>query len=167
MVAVDPGVIARRVMSLTGVYHLRAELSLEETIEGLARHAPYSVVVCDASVSNANELLVKIAETFEKVSSSLKKSVDGEGGLTNGDVFAWPLCLVVTLKLPFKTKGSIDRNMEKVNKDLPEYLRRIALLGSLSGEDICGGDVGVGHKICYLFANSASEQTLVAVFSKK
>ncbi|KAL7542454.1 hypothetical protein ACHAXR_012366 [Thalassiosira sp. AJA248-18] len=173
VVAMDPGLLAQRVMTLKSVRHLRAELTSEESITVLAQHAPYSVIVCDASVSNANELLIKIVETFDRVSSLLKKSAhDGNkdgGSLERRHIFAWPLCLVVTLKLPYKTHGSIDRNLEKVNNYIPDYLRRIALVGLASSEegDAVAKDVEVKYKICHLFANSASERTLVAIFHKK
>mmetsp|Transcript_41158 Transcript_41158/g.86332 ORF Transcript_41158/g.86332 Transcript_41158/m.86332 type:complete len:510 (-) Transcript_41158:3-1532(-) len=167
VVTIDPGILAHRVMSLKGIHHVRAELSSEESVKALARHAPYSVIVCDASVSNANELLVKIAETFDGVSSLLKKSVGSNGETLDGKNFAWPLCLVVTLKLPYKTHGSIDRNLEKVNGYIPEYLRRIASSGSPSGGDNDLADVEISYKICHLFANSAAERTLIAIFHKK
>jgi len=151
VVAVDPGILANRVMKLNGVHHIRAELSTDTSIKGLANHAPYSVIVCDASISDANELLVKIVETLKKVSLLLNEEERG--------VIALPLCLVITLKLPYKTAGSIERNLEKVNNYIPEYLGQIAKLG--------GDNVVVRHNICHLFANSASERSLVAVFHNK
>ncbi|KAL3784364.1 hypothetical protein ACHAW5_005387 [Stephanodiscus triporus] len=169
VIALDPAILAKRVMKLQGVNHLRADVSSEESIKVLSHNAPYSVIVCDASMSNANELLVKIAETLDRVSSLLKEESDEKrnGKCPSRDVVAWPLCLVVTLKLPYKTVGSIDRNMEKVTKYIPEYLRRIALLGpSYPGEcsDII---VEVQYKICHLFANSLSERTLISIFNNK
>ena len=151
VVAVDPGILANRVMKLNGVHHIRAELSTDISIKGLANHAPYSVIVCDASISDANELLIKIVETLKRVSLLLNDE--------ERRVIALPLCLVITLKLPYKTAGSIERNLEKVKQYIPKYLEQIAKLG--------GDDVVVRHKICHLFANSTSERTLVAVFHKK
>ena len=155
VVAVDPGILANRVMKLNSVHHIRAELSTDISIKGLASHAPYSVIVCDASISDATELLVKIVETLEKVSSMLLR---GDAEDKRG-VIALPLCLVITLKLPYKTAGSIERNLEKVKQYIPKYLEQIAKLG--------GDNVVVRHKICHLFANSTSERTLLAVFHKK
>ena len=149
--AVDPGILANRVMKLNGVHHIRAELSTDISIKGLASHTPYSVIVCDASISDANELLVKIVETLKKVSLLLNEEERG--------VIALPLCLVITLKLPYKTSGSIERNLEKVKQYIPKYLEQIAKLG--------GDDVKVLHKICHLLANSASERALIAVLYKK
>jgi len=153
VVAVDPGILANRVIKLNGVHHIRAELSTDTSIKGLASHAPYSIIVCDASISDATELLVKIVETLKKVSSMLLSGEEERG------VIALPLCLVITLKLPYKTSGSIERNLEKVKNYIPEYLEQIAKLG--------GDDVVVRHKICHLFANSTSERTLLAVFHNK
>jgi len=170
VIALDPAMLAKRVIKLQGVRHLRADVSSEESIKVLAHHAPYSVIVCDASVSNANDLLVKIAETLDRVSSVL---VEESGEKSNGkypsrDVVAWPLCLVITLKLPYKTVGSIDRNMEKVKRYIPDYLRLIASLGpSLSGDGTSAIDIEVQYKICHLFANSLSERTLISMFNKK
>ena len=166
VVALDPGTLAQRVTSLKGVHHLRAELTTQESIKFLAYHAPYSVIVCDASVSNANELLVKIADTLDRVLSLLRKPDNSNDNCSERSVFALPLCLIITLKLPYKTKDSIDRNLEKVNKYFPDYLRRIALLGSSHGDnDVVAVDVW--HKISHLFANSISERTMLAVFDKK
>ncbi|KAL7554472.1 hypothetical protein ACHAWF_017927 [Thalassiosira exigua] len=157
VVAVDPGLLAQRVQLLRGVHHICAEISSEEAVAALAKHAPYSVIVCDASISNANELLVKMAETLEKASSMLRD---------NQNVIAWPLCLVVTLKLPYKTSESIDRNLKKVNSFIPEYLTRIALLDTCT-KDSSTVEVDVKYRICHLFANSISERTLVAIFQAK
>ncbi|KAL9185415.1 hypothetical protein ACHAXT_003192 [Thalassiosira profunda] len=162
VVAIDPGILAQRVSVLPGVCHIRSELSSEETIQGIAEHAPYSTIVCDASVSNANELLLKIVETFEKASSLLHQLDDSNNGNSpERNICSFPLCLVVTLKLPFKTAGSIERNLEKVNGNIPDCLRRFASLGSSSSP------AEVRYKICHLFANSISERTLVAIFNEK
>ena len=164
VVAIDRGVIAQRVMTLGGVHHICAELSSEESIKGIAHLAPYSTIVCDASVSNANELLEKIADTLNGVSSLLQATTDDSSNgnsLQTKNIFAWPLCLVVTLKLPHKTIGSIDRNMEKVNNYIPDYLRRLDKLQDLSL------DSRINYKIYHLHTNSAAERTLVAIINKK
>ena len=155
-IGVDPGILAQRVMQLQGVHHVQAEISSDESIQALAHHAPYSTIVCDASISHVNEMIGKIVETLESVSSSLNKSKDIER-----NVFALPLCLVITLKLPYKSVGSINRNLDKAIKCIPDHLRKIALLASstVGGTD----DVEVQYKICHLFANSVSERTLIAV----
>jgi len=164
VIALDPGLLTKRVMMLPGVHHICAELSSTESSKALSQHSPYSIIVCDACVSNANELLEKIVETFERVASMLKKSCceDSDQESCGTNLFTWPFCLVITLKLPYKTIGSIDRNLEKVNGYVPEFLHQIASLGISSTDD-----VEISSKICHLFANSISERTLIAIFNSK
>lgn len=171
VVALDPGMLATRVMTLPGVHHICAELSSEVSISVLSQNSPYSIIVCDACMSNANELLEKIVDTFGTVATKLKKSCEDRSQEYRGrSIFLWPFCLVITLKLPYKTIGSIDRNLEKVNQYIPKFLNQIASLGVSSlAEDGGGGDmdVEIRSKICHLFANSISERTLIAVFNRK
>lgn len=155
IVAVDPGVLAQRVATLPGVHHLHNDISSDEAMECLARHAPFSCVVCDACVDVAT-LFDKLVQSFEGASLLLE----------NKSLFALQLCLVVTLKFPFKTSGSIGRHMECSKQLISNFLRRIALL-------VCGDDskqiidVDVSYKICHLFANSVSERTVIALFGKR
>jgi len=123
--------------------------------------------VCDASESNANELLVKIVETLDRISFILAER--GNRNSSRAAVAAWPLCLVITIKLPYKTVGSMQRNIEKTSEYIPEFLRKIASLGPASNNGDPSNDfnVDIRYKICHLFANSLSERTLVATFNKK
>lgn len=168
IIALDPAMLAERVMKLSGVHHLCTDVSSDECIQVLSNHAPYSVFVCDASESNANELLGKIVETLDRISCILV-----EGGNINSSrtaVLAWPFCLVITIKLPYKTVGSMQRNIEKTCEYIPEFLRKIASLGPVSNKNGDPSDefnVDIRYKICHLFANSLSERTLVATFKKK
>ena len=168
IIALDPAMLAERVMTLPGVHHLCTNVSSDECIQVLSKHVPYSVIVCDASESNANELLVKIVETLHRISSTL---VDrGNINSSMATVVAWPLCLVITIKLPYKTVGSMQRNIEKTCEYIPEFLRKIALLGPVSNDNGVQCDdinVDIRYKICHLFANSLSERTLVATFTRK
>ena len=151
---VDPGVLAQRVSSLPGVHHIRNDISSEETIKFLASVAPFSLIVCDACV-DLTVLFDKIVETFEGVSSLVKSPCQ---------LFAWPLCLVLTLKFPYKTSGSIDRHMDRAKLITSEFLRKIMKLGCDDENQV--QDVKVHYKICHLFANSVAERCLVAVFDK-
>ena len=153
-VAVDPAVLAKRVKSLNGVTHIRSELSSKEAIMGIAQHAPYSTIVCDACMSNPKALFQKIIEVLERILTLLKESGNDRGVVT------WPLCTVFTLKFPHKTSGSIDRHIGIALEALPDYFRRLATLGSLSQS------VDVRYKICHLFANSLSERTVIALLHK-
>ena len=167
IIALDPAMLAERVMKLPGVHHLCTDISSDECIQVLSKHAPYSIIVCDASESNANELLIKIVETLDRISFILAER--GNRNLRNAAVVAWPLCLVITIKLPYKTVGSMQRNIEKTNEYIPEFLRKIASLGPASNNEDPSNDfnVDIRYKICHLFANSLSERTLVATFNKK
>jgi hypothetical protein len=154
IVSVDPGVIAQRVATMSGVHHIRNDISSEDTITHLVNHAPYSLIVCDACI-NVELLLDKIVGTLEGVSSLLNSS---------DELFAWPLCLVVTLKFPYKTNGSIDRHLDRSKQIISEFLNRIVYLGRNSIE---ATDVDAKYKICHLFANSIAERCVVALFNKK
>ena len=101
-VAIDPGILANRVMSLNGVHHLRSELSTNESIRGIAQHAPYSAIVCDASMSHVGELFVKIIDAFKKALSLIQKDEDEvvDGAVSRRrNLFTSPMCLVLTLKV--------------------------------------------------------------------
>jgi 23S rRNA U2552 (ribose-2'-O)-methylase RlmE/FtsJ len=169
IIALDPAMLAERVMALPGVHHLCTDISSDECKQVLSKYVPYSVIVCDASESNANELLIKIVETLGRISSILVDK--GNRNSSMATVVAWPLCLVITIKLPYKTIGSMQRNIEKTCEYIPEFLRKIASLGPVSndnGDDQCDDyNVDIRYKICHLFANSLSERTLVATFTRK
>ncbi|KAL7484784.1 hypothetical protein ACHAW6_010402 [Cyclotella cf. meneghiniana] len=163
IIAVDPGVLAHRVATLPGVHHCRNDISSEETIQCMAQHAPFSLVVCDACVD------VKIV--FEKIFGalagvlSLLQSPDNMPKPNSLDsdccLFSWPLCLVVTLKFPFKTNGSIDRHLGCSIPVIIDFLTRISQLGCKHGSKI--SNIQVRYKICHLFANSVSERTVIAL----
>ena len=152
--SVDPGVLSQRVLSLPGVHHIRKDISSEETIKFLASVAPFSLIVCDAC-EDVVVLYDKIVKTFERVSS-----------LVNGPrrLFTWPLCLVLTVKLPYKTSGSIDRHIGRAKQITSEFLQQIAKVGCDNENQV--KDVKVNYKICHLFANSVAERCLVAVLKK-
>ena len=107
-------------------------------------------------------------ETFDRVGTMLKESCDGSINQESrgGCLFTWPFCLVITLKLPYKTTGSINRNLEKVNRYIPHFLSQIASLGESSSGDDSDVDVEIRSTISHLFANSVSERTLIAVFNR-
>ena len=106
--------------------------------------------MCDACV-DVTVLFDKIVQSLEGVSSLLSSP---------NQVFAFPLCLVVTLKFPYKTSGSIDRHMDRANQIISEFLKKIARVGNDT-------EVEVKYKMSHLIANSVAERCLVAVFSKK
>eukprot|EP00986_Skeletonema_menzelii_P016077 scaffold13605_cov145-Skeletonema_menzelii.AAC.7 len=153
-IALDPAVLAKRVNSLEGVTHIRAELNSKEAIAGIAQHVPYSAIVCDACLSNPKALIEKIHEALESVKNSLAESGNKK------EVVTFPLCTVFTLKFPHKTTGSVARFIDTMKDALPDYFRRFSTLG---GQD----NIDVSYKICHLMANSISERTVIAVFQKR
>ncbi|KAL7464667.1 hypothetical protein ACHAXS_011430 [Conticribra weissflogii] len=158
VVAIDPGVLAKRVNELPGVIHLRGEITTKDVLYGIAKYAPYSIIVCDACV-DAHNLLPKIIESLEGVNKILMES--------QKNLFIWPLCLVLTFKMPHKTVGSLNKNLSKLSSVLPDHFSRIALLGCYSNHENNGDGVEVRYKTCHLFANSESERSVVSVFSIK
>jgi 23S rRNA U2552 (ribose-2'-O)-methylase RlmE/FtsJ len=141
VVAVDQGVLAKRVAALDGVKQLVAELSSEAVAETLKAAAPLSVLVCDAS-TDSNEILDKIIALVKRL---------GRGYWT------LPCAWVVTLKLPYKTSGSLERNLAKVMETIPRHLEDAADLAFAKR-------VSIKFKVAHLMANSDSERTIMAVF---
>lgn len=148
--AVDPGVLAHRVATMSGVHHIRNDISSKEAIQSLTMYAPFSSIVCDACVDFAT-LFEKIVKTMEGCSSILGSSER---------LFAWPLCLVVTLKFPYKTSGSINRHVNRAKEIINDFLREIARIGRSENEHV----LEAKYKICHLFANSVAERCLIALF---
>ena len=141
VVAVDQGVLAKRVAAMEGVKQLVAELSSEAVAETLKEAAPLSILVCDAS-TDSNEILDKIITLLQRL---------GKG------CWSLPCAWVVTLKLPYKTVGSLERNLGKVVKTIPRHLQAAA-------EHAFDRRVSIKFKIAHLMANSDSERTIMAVF---
>jgi 23S rRNA C2498 (ribose-2'-O)-methylase RlmM len=141
VVAVDQGILAKRVAALDGVHQLVAELSSPPVATMLKELAPFSMLVCDAS-TDSNEILDKIVTLVKQI---------GKGCWT------LPCAWVVTLKLPYKTVGSLERNLGKVLNTIPGHLETAAALAF-------DHQVSIQFKILHLMANSDSERTIVAVF---
>ena len=148
--AVDPGVLAHRVATMSGVHHIRNDISSKEAIQSLTTYAPFSSIVCDACV-DFETLFEKIVKAMEGCSSILGSSER---------LFAWPLCLVVTLKFPYKTSGSINRHVNRAKEIITDFLREIARIGRSENEHV----LEAKYKICHLFANSVAERCLIALF---
>jgi hypothetical protein len=144
VVAVDQGVLARRVAAMEGIQELVAELSSEQVAQALAATAPLSMLVCDSS-TDSNEILAKIESLLKRL---------GKGCWT------LPCAWVVTLKLPYKTVGSMERNLGLVLKTVPQHLESAAALAF-------DQPVSIKFKVIHLLANSESERTIVAVFDRK
>ena len=144
VVAVDQGILAKRVAALEGVHQLVAELSSPPVAKMLNEMLPLSMLVCDAS-TDSNEILEKIVTLVRRI---------GKGCWT------LPCVWVVTLKLPYKTVRSLERNLGKVLETIPGHLEAAAELAF-------DHQVSIQFKILHLMANSDSERTIVALFNDK
>ena len=140
VVAVDPAKLASRVLQLPNVCHVASSLettNYRKSSSGL----PYTMLVCDASTLWLNLL--------EKVQKDVLKCAD----------WSLPAVFVITLKLPFKTLGSIRRQLEQIYQDTPSILTKMA-----SDMYPSNNRVECYFQIVHLMANSVSERTLIAVF---
>lgn len=138
VVAVDPAALADRVRKLSHVTHLATTLENAN----LQAHGPYSMVVCDAS-----ELYM---ELFRKM-----KTLTGKP-----PCWTLPSVWVVTMKLPFKSIGSVQRHVNIIEESAGSHLREMAL-AMFPKENI-----RIAYRVIHAMANSDSERTLIAVFEK-
>ncbi len=109
-----------------------------------------SHVVCDSS-TDSHRILPNVVQLVEQLSSL--------------PFVTWtrPSYWVVTLKLPYKTAQSVQRNLDKVVDTIPLHLRRLASL-CYSNDDVSSSSVVIDYQIVHLMANSDSERTLIAIF---
>lgn len=144
VVAVDPGCIGVRVSSLPQVTHVQSRLNDWTLAKDLASHGPYTIAACDASVLWADllEMLVRA------VASSAEWLV--------------PCVWVVTLKFPFKTTGSVQRQIELIQERLPKFLNDLSQ--AMYPKQF--GHIRASHQLLHLMANSDSERTLLIVFER-
>jgi hypothetical protein len=141
IVAVDPGKVAARVTQLPAVTYLQSHM---EKVD-LQQHGPFSVVVCDASLT-WRELLTELSD-------KVVQSAD----------WCLPSLWIVTMKMPFKSIASVQRHVEALSEFLPLVLGKMA-------QTMYPGDyaqVRITHRVVHLMANSDSERTVIALFDKK
>lgn len=158
VVAVDPGNLANRIIENDGVHHIVAELSSIEVATALQKHTaanPLSLLVCDAS-TDSNEVIDRILALLKR----LQTDVDNSAACTKWSV---PSAWVVTLKLPYKTVGSLTRNLTKVTDKIPQQLATAVDLMSFDATATTK-PISVRYKVVHLMANSESERTLIAIF---
>jgi len=137
VVAVDAGLLADRVAQLSQVEHVP---SIMESCQLPGCKQSYSILVCDASVR---------WETLLDLLLPLMKTVS----------WTQPAVAVVTMKLPFKRTGSIQRHIGYIEERLPEYLKE------LSASMYPDGDiVPTRHYLVHLMANTEQERTLIVHF---
>ena len=157
VVALDAGRLAERVLQLPQVVHL--PMHIESVLSGpedeeeedtlatismtMTKSVCYSVLVCDASVSwkkLMNELLVPLVQ---KVSWTL------------------PAVMVVTMKLPFKTSGSIQRHIDGIEERLPTFVEELSAAMYPDNDDSV---VTTRYHLVHLMANTDLERTLIIHF---
>jgi len=138
VVAVDAACLAKRVMDLPQVTHIQS--MMEDA--NLQSYGPYSIAVCDANV--------EWSELLDEFSSWILKKAE----------WCLPSIFILTMKFPFKRVASIQQNLEKLTKRLPEQLRIM--------ENVLypGKIVSSWHRIVHLMANSICERTLIIAFHK-
>ena len=110
----------------------------------------------DAS-TDASEVFDQITTTFQKVHERINKR--GEKCLLHH-----PSVVVVTVKCPYKTEGSLGRVLQGVRDQLPDAVR--CILNCVGGGGT-GTDVMAQYAMVHLMANSDSERTVVILFQKK
>jgi 23S rRNA U2552 (ribose-2'-O)-methylase RlmE/FtsJ len=161
VVAVDAGIVAQRAlspipMSSAIVVHVQSSMELAD----LTIAEPYTVLVCDASLG-WTELLDLMVATVRRCAWTL------------------PAVAVITLKMPFKTVGSIQRHVEDMQRKLPSFLHDLerSMFSNESSMVVStDGATGTGespirarrirtrYQLVHLMANADSERTVVAVF---
>lgn len=137
VVAVDPGRPADRILFLPQVTHIPSRIKSAS----ITPYGPFSIVVCDAS------------DIWIEMMNQLVEEVAGKGD------WLIPAVVVVTLKLPHQTVGSIQRHLHWLTERLPPQL-----YGMSKKMYPMASQVGVRFQIVHLMANSASERTLISIF---
>lgn len=150
--AVDPAVMAQRVLRRRrrqhGVVHLPCMLHAFPAHWGdsaSTTRPPLSTVVCDASIL--------WSELWEALPTHILPYITR---------WRFPVVLVLTCKLPFRTAGSIARHVGRLRDALPGFVER---LRPFFDQDV--NNVMVESQLLHLFANSESERTLVLIVKKR
>mmetsp|Transcript_13282 Transcript_13282/g.15230 ORF Transcript_13282/g.15230 Transcript_13282/m.15230 type:complete len:438 (+) Transcript_13282:54-1367(+) len=147
VISVDPGILSRRVADMRGVKHIRGDMCSEAVITEISQTTKLlSLLVCDAS-TNSHETFPKLLKLIERL---------GQGH------WKLPCAWVVTLKLPYKTKGSLERNLNKALQHIPHQLQAIANFSFSESSSI-----SIRFKVVHLIANSESERTIIALFDRQ
>jgi FtsJ-like methyltransferase len=143
IVAVDPGALAHRIRA-QNLTHVAATLELVD----LTPHGPFSLVVCDASFL-WSDLLPVIIQLIQRHGPTS----------TAAPLFRLPCTWVITMKLPFKTEGSIARQVSRMHERLGDFVQTM-------GQKMYGADQHTrSHfRLLHLMANSYTERTVLIRF---
>lgn len=150
VLALDAGRLADRVTNLPQVHHVSSTMEhfaayQQQQQSKLSEQCQkYSIFVCDASVhwNEVLDLLVEVARTIQ---------------------WTVPAVAVVTMKLPFKTVGSIRRNVELMRECLPQRLEH--LCQAMYSKE--GLSCLYRFELAHLMANTDQERTLIVSFWRK
>jgi trans-aconitate methyltransferase len=163
VVAVDAGIVAQRALSAIplssgNAVAVHVQSSMQRADFTIAE--PYAVLVCDASLG-WTELLDLMVATVRRCSWTL------------------PAAAVITLKMPFKTVGSIQRHVEDMQRKLPSFLRDLeqSMFSNESSPQesndgapgnqespCCARRIRTRYRLVHLMANADSERTVVVLF---
>lgn len=186
VVAVDPGRIALRVRQLPAVYPLQCNLQNADWLSPLEQHATATTALTGATSSTtvrvgcgpscsrtANDLSPSFSTSRSGSASSYSVLVC-DASITYVDLLQllqrhvlsqvpWsvPALMVVTMKLPFKTPGSVSTHVHHLQQHvLPTAMKSMVQLMYRHPENVT-----VEYSLVHLMANSEGERTLMAFFS--
>lgn len=131
-----------------GVLHLQSSMEAAN----LTVAQPYSILVCDASMG--------WSELLELISTKIVTRC----------TWTLPAVAVITLKMPFKTAGSVKRHIQDMHNTLPGFVRKMEqgmyphVPQSGNSEDLDTQRIHTRYRLEHLMANADSERTVVAIF---
>ena len=146
VVSVDAAALADRVTRLPQVTHIRSKM--QELESSSCPKGPYSIIVCDACVLWM-ELFVLLKE---KVLPCIQCCL--------------PSTWVMTMKLPFRSTGSIRRHIQSLQEQLDTTLDEMARILFPQQEEKEQSRVRCTWQLVHLMANSDSERTLLVHFQQ-
>jgi 23S rRNA C2498 (ribose-2'-O)-methylase RlmM len=137
---IDPAVVAERVTQCENVTHVQQRMEDWEGTDDAV-----SILVCDASLL-WSELLEQVATVLAKCRR-----------------WCLPAVLVLTLKLPFRSLGSVQRHVGEIQAKLPKLVQEWS---TLIASSTSSKPLQTQNQLLHLFANSVSERTVVVTFQR-
>mmetsp|Transcript_4813 Transcript_4813/g.6251 ORF Transcript_4813/g.6251 Transcript_4813/m.6251 type:complete len:430 (+) Transcript_4813:152-1441(+) len=142
VVAVDSAALADRIGNMPQVTHVQSTMENKDSFP----KGPYSVVVCDASIVYMELFDLIQTKVIHKIRCCL------------------PCIWVLTMKLPFRSLGSIQRHIRLLEEMLDQQLSDMTKVLYPNKEM---DNLNVKAEIIHLMANSDSERTLMVTFREK
>ena len=146
--AMDKAQLAQRILSTGRVTHIPCRMHQFASQCKECPIPPLSVLVCDASVL--------WAELWESLAQHVFPHIQ----------WRLPAVIVLTCKLPFVTKGSIARHVERIQQQYPIWWKEHLQAMFETAKDNENALEMEWH-LLHLFANSESERTLVVIIRQK